>query len=592
MKTIYFFLILTILKVLSQICIENENNCKLCDPFNKYCIMCDSNIFIPDDQGGCVGAKKCHLGDNYCEQCNEDGNLCNLCEPGYYPDENGGCSYTNNCEISYKGECLKCKDSYILIGANSTLKICKSLFNQDLKYCKSINKSNGYCNSCEEGFFLNEGDRKCIKTENCQESYYDICINCIFGFYLDKRENKCKKQENDFIHCSETIDGKACEKCENNYFFDLEGKCVATNFCSKSNDFKCIECIPGYYLAEDRTCSKEKNCKNAYRDKGVCYWCSDNYYLNQENRCIPYSDSEREYKYCKLFSNNCIKCDANYTFDEDGKCVKSSNCAQSEDGICISCAKGYYLGNDKKCTNKEHCIYSNYDYVCNECDDNYYWDNYHKMCKSVGNNSIFDNCKLTYNGYRCSSCKTGYYFNSSDNLCYDNNIKNKYYKCSRVYSGICNECEEGYFFGYGDYKCSKIEFCLESEDENTCIKCRSNYCLDKKTGKCVNNEIVDENINYFRCAQANEEGLCEECQIGYNLTEGHCYNEEDCIEKDGNTCLKCGNKNMNLFPCFNEFFGCVETSIKNCSLCNDIFALNNCTKCEEGFELNKEGNCI
>ena len=133
MKTIYFFLILKILKVLSQICLENGNNCKLCDPFNKYCIECDSNIFIPDDNGGCIGAKMCHLGGNYCEQCNEDGNLCNLCESGYYPDENGGCSYSNNCEISYKGECLKCKDSYILIGANFTFKICKSLFNQDLK---------------------------------------------------------------------------------------------------------------------------------------------------------------------------------------------------------------------------------------------------------------------------------------------------------------------------------------------------------------------------------------------------------------------------------------------------------------------------
>ena len=31
---------------------------------------------------------------------------CNKCEKGYYPDQNGGCSYTDNCQISYKGKSL------------------------------------------------------------------------------------------------------------------------------------------------------------------------------------------------------------------------------------------------------------------------------------------------------------------------------------------------------------------------------------------------------------------------------------------------------------------------------------------------------
>ena len=61
---------------------------------------------------------------------------------------------------------------------------------------------------------------------------------------------------------------------------------------------------------------------------------------------------------------------------------------------------------------------------------------------------------------------------------------------------------------------------------------------------------------------------------------------------DGNTCLKCGSKNDNLYPCLNHLFGCVETNIKNCSFCDNIFDLNNCTKCEEGFELNDDGKCF
>ena len=460
-------------------------------------------------------SKKCEIGKNYYDECNQETNLCKICEIGYYPDENGGCSYTDNCEISYMGECLKCKNDYILIGVNTTLKICKSLITPDLINCKIINLTNGFCNSCEEGYFLNKGDKRCIKTENCYKSKYGNCIDCISGYYLSKKENKCIKQENNFLHCVETLDGENCERCDNNYFFDDEGKCVSTNFCSKSNNFECKECISGYFLTENKACSKDKNCLNSYLDTGICYWCSDNYYLNQENKCISYSDSDNELKYCKIFSNKCIKCDENYTFDEEGKCAKSKNCAESDNGICSLCSKGYYLGLDKKCTNKEHCIYSSYDYFCNECEDNYYWDKYNNIFKLVGDNLKFKNCKLTFNGYQCSSCKKGFYFNNTDSLCYDNNIKNKYYKCSRVYAGICNECEEGYFFGYGDYKCSKIEFCLKSQDENTCTQCRPNYCLDGKKNICIDNKIINESINYYRCLKQMKKVCVKNVKIIY-----------------------------------------------------------------------------
>ena len=229
--------------------------------------------------------------------------------------------------------------------------------------------------------------------------------------------------------------------------------------------------------------------------------------------------------------------------------------------------------------------------MCNECEDNYYWDNYHHICILVGDNLKFKNCKLSFNGYQCSSCKKGYYFNITDSLCYNNTIKNKYYKCSRVYAGICNECEEGYFFGYGDYKCSKIEFCLKSQDENTCIQCRPNYCLDGKTHICVNNKIINENINYYRCLNTNEEGLCEECENDMILKDGICFNDNDCIEKKDDICIKCRNKIESLF-CLNSIFGCVDTTVKNCTICEDMKDFNKCTKCEDGFELNEEGICL
>ena len=45
-------------------------------------------------------------------KCDEFDEKCDICENGYFPDNNGGCSYTSNCDISYKGECFKCNKDY------------------------------------------------------------------------------------------------------------------------------------------------------------------------------------------------------------------------------------------------------------------------------------------------------------------------------------------------------------------------------------------------------------------------------------------------------------------------------------------------
>ena len=101
---------------------------------------------------GTVSEIKCIIGNNYCVECNEEETLCDKCDIGYFPDENGGCLVANNCEISYKGQYLECKNNYGLIGSrnyyqsiNDYLKICKSLNSDYLLYCRSFNYDRGYC---------------------------------------------------------------------------------------------------------------------------------------------------------------------------------------------------------------------------------------------------------------------------------------------------------------------------------------------------------------------------------------------------------------------------------------------------------------
>ena len=253
-----FYLIVLFISKISfsfSICIIGKNNCSKCNLITKLCVKCELNIYTPDQKGGCENANHCIIGNNQCIECNELGNLCQKCIEGYFPDENGACSYTDNCEISYKGKCLKCKENFILIGLvdtfNEGIKICKSLISGDLKNCEKINTQKGYCEECKKGFYLNDGDKKCSNIENCHESTFDSCIKCNNGYYLDKKQNKCIFQDEIFKHCIQTIDGQKCDLCEEDYFFDKTQKCVGVNFCeiSKGN-YRCQKCILGYYLSE------------------------------------------------------------------------------------------------------------------------------------------------------------------------------------------------------------------------------------------------------------------------------------------------------------------------------------------------------
>ena len=193
MTKYFIFLIIEEICKSSSFCVDGKNHCKSCNPITKLCVKCEKDIYIPDEKEGiCKNAKKCIEGNNYCIECNDDKTLCQKCDISFYPDNNGGCSYTNNCEISYKGECLECKDNYIL---NKKNKICKSLYLEEYKNCEIINNETLQCEECIEGYFLNIGDKKCITTENCYKSTFGICLKCNNGYYLNKKENKCKEKK-------------------------------------------------------------------------------------------------------------------------------------------------------------------------------------------------------------------------------------------------------------------------------------------------------------------------------------------------------------------------------------------------------------
>ena len=144
---IYIILFFLILKINSKPeCVPSHHYCKKCNPITNLCSLCElQEIFIPNEYGGCSGSKRCYPGKNYCQECDATGELCQKCDIGLFPDENGGCSYSNFCKISYKGECIECIENYLIVGEKYNFKYCKSIFSDDFLNCEIIDNINGVC---------------------------------------------------------------------------------------------------------------------------------------------------------------------------------------------------------------------------------------------------------------------------------------------------------------------------------------------------------------------------------------------------------------------------------------------------------------
>jgi len=521
-KSLNFFIILLIVQISISYCAsckEGSKNCVKCNPVTKFCEKCDKNVFRVNSNGECEPSKRCELGKNYCFECNEEGNLCIRCEEGYYQDENGGCSYSDHCQVSYRGKCLKCKSNFVL---NEGVGICKSSNNEDFQNCLKINKTSGLCQECKENFYLNEGDKKCISTPNCTESSFGICNKCASGFYLDKIDNECKKQKNSFINCKTSSDGVTCDICDDDHFFDEQGKCVNTKFCYQSNGKGvCKKCSKGYYLlSDDKICTPEKNCIEGRGDIGACIACPKNYAIDFSDGMCKSNKENTGYKNCEIADGHCTKCIAGFELGKDNKCASTSNCDHSQFSICIQCIDNYTLGIDNICTDVEHCLKS-YEYECLKCEENYYYNRDNKTCFIA--EGKYKNCQYGITDF-CLRCNNNYYLNRSNHLCYSNSEKNDFYKCALTdfFGEHCFVCEEGYYLGSKDYKCSRVEDCDITEDLMRCSECRENFCLNAKTGLCIfNYEITDENKKfYYKCKRTNEEGnKCQVCMEGYSLDE-------------------------------------------------------------------------
>ena len=595
------FLIFIIQKLIessitSPFCENNKNNCYKCNPLTKLCALCNNpEIYSPDEKGGCTGILKCEPGKNYCNECDLNGKLCKICEKGYYPDDNGSCSYTENCKISYKGKCIECKENFIKIGKINELQICKFFSTEDFNHCNQINYEKGYCEKCEENYYLSL-ENKCLKTKNCQESIFGNCIKCQYGFYYNKKDEICENKTSNFTFCKQSLNNITCEICDNNNYFDENGICITANYCSKSTNGICTKCLSGFYLTGNSVCTNTDNCSNGDKDTGICNSCKKGYYLDTKDYICKPNIINNEFIHCtKIEEGKCIACENNYFLGEDFKCSSTSNCSESDNGTCFSCSKNYYLDLNYNCTDIEHCIYASHVYYkCLECEDGYYYSKKYRQCFKYDNKSKYNNCKYACDQLeQCCGCKDNFYLRSNDSLCFSNKEHDIFYKC--VYTTLdgekCIECEDKYFLGQEDYLCNLVDNCSIIENEYRCAKCLDYNCLNVKNGLCYENDIIynESTKIYFACNRTNEEGnSCEECLYGFKPgEEGLCVNYNNCTERENDDengiCLKCDEK-----FCANSDYGCIFTNgyDENCIRCDNYTDFAWCTECKEGYKIN------
>lgn len=263
------------------------------------------------------------------------------------------------------------------------VKMCKSFDSDELMNCWEIDINTGLCKSCQEGYYLNSGDSKCIKTQYCHESSYGVCTKCSMSYYLDKSTQECKMKDSNWLYCQQTVDGKNCDICDEDAYFDDEGKCVAVNNCAKGAPYaKCEKCKENYYLAKyGNCCSQEPNCYFGDKDLGICNQCIDFYYIDfNDGKCKP-NNEDNDFKYCLRADKECYECVSGTYLGEDKKCSTSKNCSESKYGTCLYCINGFHLGTDNICNNIDKCIKSNYFNSCEECEKGYYFNISSNLCE-------------------------------------------------------------------------------------------------------------------------------------------------------------------------------------------------------------------
>ena len=465
-------------------------------------------------------------------------------------------SHKNNCEQCHPltNLCSVCEKTIYKPNEEGGCDLSHQCI-QGENYCIECNNNDDLCSECELGFFPDENGG-CSSTDNCIVSENGKCLQCKDYFYL--------------------IEGSYTNFCKYKFSDDFRN-CAEVNL----NTGKCLNCEKGFFMSREyNKCLNTDNCQKS--KFGICTKCYYPFFLDKNDDLCK--KGENQFSHCKISLDGkiCSECNDGYFLSEDGLCSKSQNCKKvNNNSDCIKCSEGYFLiESENLCTMEKNCKSANSQYgICEICKDSFYIENESRKCFS-NIDGEFKFCTKVSSG-NCSSCENGYRL-SQNKKC--SSSKN----CLESKNGICIKCEENYNLGL-DNNCINIEKCIYSLN-GECLECENNYYFDSYKLQCL------QEINQYKnCKRKNiYDEYCDECKNDFYFSKPDkmCYNntEEGALYKcafstqNGKKCSKCIN---------NYFLGIKDlkcSKIKNCAISENE---NKCVECDKNLCLDvKKQICV
>ncbi|KAL4507712.1 hypothetical protein ABPG73_012400, partial [Tetrahymena malaccensis] len=487
--------------------------------------LCKCNLYYFDDKNEC---KPC---PENCSECQSQA-LCKLCKENYFLNsdktcisacpvkffgQNGTCQQCpSNCDkCDSQTNCISCSQNYFLNIDKTCISKCPvKFFGQDgtCQQCPSnCDKCDSYtnCISCSQNYFFNI-DKTCIS--NCPVKFFGQDGTCQM---CPPNCESCSSIKN-CTSCSErnylVSDGSCLTECPTPYIKDdKQKKCV----CRENSTFKDNQCKCNLSYFDDNIDCKPcpENCSECESQK-KCKLCKENYFLTIEQSCVSQCpntftfDSLKKQCVCgikqSLFNNQCITC-------QDGciECTSETNCTKKAD--CPQ--KQQYNFILKQC---EKCLWDMRTQKCvTQCQDDQFHDKINNTCSKQ--------CYY-FNSECLNSCPENYYFDSNFQCnkcdpqcksCYGPNI-NQCTKCNYPLflqdDNTCSLCQLGTYFDSKQKMCISCSFtCLtcNGQNSNNCLSCTGDLVFQKETNTCISQKqsqiqnLEKQKLLYSNCEQTN-----------------------------------------------------------------------------------------
>ncbi|KAL4480176.1 hypothetical protein ABPG74_020692 [Tetrahymena malaccensis] len=486
----------------SEQCIQCQQNCQECQN-DSECINCQQGFIktqkrVDQCQACEEGCLQCSNFQN-CTKCDEQrgyylyNNKCLKCQEGCLSCTNGSmnqciiCDQKQNYFKDKNQNCIKCKENQQFDQIKGC--VCSQNYLLDEQNTCQPVKSDGSID-CGASFKFDVSSKKCVLCNGDKQIFDSNIKQCICSVgYFQNNSQICQSCQEGCLKC---IDQTTCEQCDvkqgyyfqNSNCFKCNQLCLTCNGPTASN---CLDCdqTKGLYLNSSNNCIKCKENQIFDHDRKECV-CLEKYYFDEQNNCKP------------LKEDGTIECGINYIFDTlNKKCTECINDIQQNIPCVLSCKKEQYYDSKNRTCSK--CLPLHSDQCQNTCNKNEFMDSI-GICQPCHQQCSRCNGPLETN---CLSCKQSLVLLPS--------------------LGICDRCEEGFFFDESTMKCEPCDkTCLtcSGKDPNQCKVCTGGNILSKVTNTCQNKETIQSELDFQDFAQ----------QIGcFNKSKNKV--DQDCVDR-------------------------------------------------------------